>query len=253
MTEELANQGGVAPAKATGTESAVAPAKATATSGQPIAGSPEQQPGAPAPAQPKTDLTTLPEFRAYQAAVDREKEAARRQAQAYQQQLAQLQAQQAQLLQQFEAARLKGADPEEAVQYLQTQLEQERQQTQAAVQQQTKAAELQERATKMLSSLGLDFDAPGLDLGGGATEAGYTVLLESALKIAAERGSKAKTEAEEAALKAAQAAQVETARQMGATTVSTSTGPGGTPTDPFGGEKDPNKRLAIALGVAKKK
>jgi len=249
---ELSGQSGVAQAGATG-ESAVAPvAPATAAQGQTIAPSQEQQAGAaPAAAPPKVDLTTLPEFRQYQAAVDREKEAARRREQAYQQQLAAVQAQQAQYAQQVEALRLKGADPEEAVQYLQAQLSQERQQAQAAMQVQAKADELRERATKMLSSLGLDLETPELDMSGGATEAGYTMLLESALKIAAERGGAAKTEAEQAALRAAQAAQVETARQMGATTVSTSTGPGATPTDPFGGEKDPSKRLAIALGLKK--
>ena len=246
---ELSGQSGVAQVGATG-ESAVAPvAPVTAAQGQTIAPSQEQ---APAAAPQKVDLTTLPEFRQYQAAVDREKEAARRREQAYQQQLAVVQAQQAQYAQQVEALRLKGADPEEAVQYLQAQLGQERQQALAAMQQQAKSAELNERATRALLALGMNYETPGLDMSGGATEAGYTLLLESALKIAAERGSAAKTEAEQNALRAAQAAQVETARQLGATTVSTSTGPGATPTDPFGGEKDPNKRLAIALGVAKK-
>ena len=248
MTEELTGQTGVsAEPTATGAGSAVAPGEARiAADGQPIA----------AP-QTTVDLTQLPDFRKYQAGVDRDKALSRQQIQALQAQLAEFQKQQAELAQQFDAARLQGVDPEEAVQILQEQLAKERQAAQRAQQEQNVANELSQRASNMLASLGLDWDSPGLDLSGGSTPAGYQALLESAVKVAGEKlGAATQQGAEtaaEIALRATQAAQVEVARATGATLVDTSAGPGAADGDPFGGETDPSKRLSIALGLGKKK
>jgi len=226
MTEELEGQAGV------GGEGAP-----TAEPVQPIA--------------PKVDLTELEEFRKYQASVDREKNAARQREAELQKQLAEMQAQQAQIQQQVELAQVQKMEPEEAAAYFQQKLAEERQayeQRQASESAAAaRAAQLQQRADSLLKGLGMSFDTPGLDLSGGATEEGFDLLMASALKLAGQKITGADTDAEEAARKAAQAAQVETARLAGATTVNTSTGPGGEPGDMWGGVKDPIARLSMAL------
>jgi len=249
QNQELGNEGGVGAGAPTG-ERAVGEGTPTAPGSQPIAG--EGQ-GAN-----KVNLTELAEFRAYQANVDREKETARRREQALQQQLQTVQATQAAMAREFEQMQLKGAKPEQAVGYLQQQLAKERQEHENMLRQQSVATELQDRATKTLTSLGLDFDTPGLDFGDGQiNEANYVRLLESALQVAGKRtgdeAARLKAETEEAARVAAQTTQVALARQMGATTVSTTTGPGAPPDDPFGGETDRSKRWAIALAASRKR
>ena len=202
--------------------------------------------GQPGQAQPqRVDLTQLPEFRAWQAGVDRREAQMRAQFTQQQQQMAQeLQG----LRFQMQQAQLADADPEQVAEFYRTQYEQMQQQTTQQAQQVTLADIVTQAGYAYLDALELAHDTPGLDWGAAATLEQLPRLMASARALADQRAATAGAQGETALQAAVRQAKIDALDAAGVTHVAGAVGSGGAGQNPISDITDATELLQMAWG-----
>ena len=216
------------------------------TAGAAIADASLRSEGQPGQAQPqRVDLTQLPEFRAWQAGVDRREAQMRAQ---FTQQMAQQQQELQGLRFQMQQAQLADADPEQVAEFYRTQYEQMQQQTTQQAQQATMAESVTQAAFAYLDALELAHDTPGLDWGAAATLEQLPRLMASARALADQRAATAGAQGETALQAAVRQAKIDALDAAGVTHVAGAVGSGGAGQNPISDITDATELLQMAWG-----
>ena len=184
---------------------------------------PQDQPAAeqqtpPTPPKP-LNLDDLPEFRKWKSQTDKRLAEAERRASE-----AAAQAEQARA--QLTEAQLRDAQPEDQVAFYQSEMARLKAEQQREREAQAMRDRYTQRATELLTSLGIGFEHPELDWSGEPGPEGYAVLAESAAKVARAQAATAAAQSEKE--KKEMARQATQAGNQDAARVSVATGAGKT-------------------------
>jgi len=169
-------------------------------------------------APPKLNLDDLPEFRKWKSLTDRRLAESERKA-------AEAAAAAEQARTQLTEAQLRDAEPEQQITFYQSEMARLKAEQAREREAQETRNRYSERASQLLTSLGIDANHPELDWSGDPGPEGYATLAESAAKVARQQAATAAAQADKKEKEMARATQQ--TENQGAARVSVATGSGG--------------------------